>query len=174
MRYFVILLALLSANAHADDEVRIDEIVRRLQMLATDLDGLRGLQDVSILVEDLDDDAKQCGITESALDAAVRLPVSASRLKIAKDFGEGTDRSYVYVVVITVRPADICIASVSVSLRRTVLLQTPPESRFQGASTWEKSSVMTGPAYSFGKRVSDNVEGFTKELIAAWLKQNAE
>jgi hypothetical protein len=134
--------------------------------------GLTGLTSVAILIEKLPDDAKPCGITLAALDAAVRLPLAASRLRVASNNEAATDFADVYVVVNVQRQGVDCVANVSVALNRTVDLVTPKYRVL--ADTWSNGSLITGPSYSFGKRVSDEVEGYTKQLIAQWLKDNAQ
>ena len=61
---------------------------------------------------------------------------------------------------------DGCVAYLNVRLYRSIdSIQGP-------AMVWERQYVMTGPSTNFEQRTSGVVEGFTKVLIAAWLKAN--
>ena len=134
-----------------------------------------GVSEVSIFVEDLGDGEAKCNVTKGGLDAAVRLPLDASRLRIDPDASP-----YVYVVVTVtdgsrfLLPAPSgggCVGSLSVGLRRTLAIPGTTQLVF-GASVWEKGYSLTGPSSGFGQRVNQQVTDFTKELIAEWIKAN--
>ncbi len=125
---------------------------------------LTGIIAVGILIEAPNDALQRCGVSEDALDAAVRLPLAASRLR----FHDALGHPYIYVNATAVMVQGMCIAHVEVSLNRALMRETE---RVRGY-VWSKGALMVGEASGFKKRVTDYVEGFTKEFIAAWLKDN--
>jgi hypothetical protein len=125
--------------------------------------GLKGLVSTGIVVEDLDDEeARKCNISEASLDAAIRLPLSASRLTV-----DSSSSAYAYVNVTVLRvESGLCVASVRVQLSRWV------EEFRTTAVVWDRGRLMGGSPATFESRVLNGVEGSTKLLIAAWLKAN--
>lgn len=127
-----------------------------------------GVSAVRILVEGLDDAAAKCNVTTSGLDAAARLPLDASRLRITP----ALSFSDVYVAVTALSlPSGLCVARVSVDLNRTLAIPGTNQLVF-GATVWHKGTLLTGPSSDFGQRVNQYVTDFTKELIAEWIKAN--
>jgi hypothetical protein len=126
--------------------------------------GLRGLSGVEILVEGLDEEAaRPCNVSKDALDAAVRLPLANSQLRVLAKASP-----YVYVNVTVMRVNGGCAATYKVSVRRwsTEFLDY--------VVVWNRGGMLSGPAYDFGVRTSSGVEELTKMLIAAWLQANSE
>ena len=126
-----------------------------------------GVSAVRILVEGLADDAAKCNVTESGLDAAARLPLDASRLRITPD-----GSSFVYVNVTALSPdSGLCAAYVSVALKRELAIPGTNQFVF-GATVWESGTIMSGSPSDFGQRVNQQVDDRTKRLIAEWIKAN--
>ena len=125
--------------------------------------ALKGVESVNIVVEEPDQDATDCGITKDALDAAVRLPLSNSRLKI-KD-GLFIPDLFVRVTALKTNNQN-CAVSTQIQLYKWI------QSEMDFGGFWQNTHLLTGPKSSMGKRVTDKFESFTKQFIAAWLKAN--
>lgn len=125
--------------------------------------ALTGLIAVDLLVERLAEDEAKCNITKDGLDASVRLPVSASPLRLDPNSTE----TYIYLNVnALLTSSNGCVASVRLALIRW-------SSEFsESVTVWDKSLLMTGQSHDFGSRVRVSVEELTKDLISAWLKAN--
>jgi hypothetical protein len=131
---------------------------------------LEGVITVGIVIEELREDAALCNVSKDALDAAVRLPLSTSRLKVTNEYRYPY---YLYVNVNVMRlPNGVCIANVDISFIRPVELLLADG--LVDGSVWSKGSLLSGPSSEFGGRVDGVVEGYTKQFIAAWLKDNDE
>ena len=133
-----------------------------------------GVSAVSIFVDhptgdDSAKDAAKCNVTKSGLDAAARLPLDASRLRINPDVSPLSP--YVYVSVSALWEPRGCAAFVQVSLKRSLAIPGTNQLVF-GATVWERGYVLTGPSSGFGQRVNQQVTDYTKELIAEWIKAN--
>ena len=126
-----------------------------------------GVSEVKILVEDLDDGAEKCNVTKGGLDAAARLPLDASRLRIDP---VASSRVYVRVTALSTS-SGLCAAFVSVALKRPLAIPGTNQLVF-GAAVWDVGTILTGPSSDFGQRVNQDVGDFTKELIAEWIKAN--
>ena len=124
-----------------------------------------GVSGVDIVVEALSDNAAKCNVTDGGLDAATRLPLDASRLRIIPDASP-----YVYVRVTALWEPSGCAAFVAVSLIRRLAI--PGTTQLVYGSVWDTGTILTGPSSDFGQRVNQNVTDFTKRLIAEWIKAN--
>ena len=126
-----------------------------------------GVSAVSILVEKLSDDEAKCNVTEGGLDAAARLPLDASRLRI-----DPVASSYVYVRVTALSlSSGLCAGHVGVDLTRMLAIPGTNQLVFS-ATVWGKGTIMSGPSSDYGQRVNQRVGDFTKQLIAEWIKAN--
>lgn len=132
--------------------------------------SLQGIKSVFVLVEDLDEAARQCGISADALDAAVRIPISNSRLGLSKEsFG-----AYLYVNVVALRlNSGICAVNLQLRFTRWVWFApnaNPLDSAY--GSVWDRGELRTGSSATIGRSVVESLEGLTKQFIGAWLKAN--
>ena len=128
--------------------------------------ALNEIKGVRIIIENLDEDAAKCGITEDQLDASVRIPLSTSRINTLQSSSFLTP--YLYVNANVISGNEACVASISVEFKRYV-------SEVQQFGTfWEKSGVMRFNKNIISKRLEDEVNSYAKQFIAAWLKQNGK
>jgi hypothetical protein len=126
--------------------------------------ALIDVREIGILIEQLDEDAFKCEVTEDLLDASVRVPLSNSRIKI----GTQTSLSdgYIYVVATVLNDGNFCILNLSVSFQKYV-----PSERDTG-EFWSKGQIMSIRKINVTKNLAATVELMTKQFISAWLKAN--
>jgi len=123
---------------------------------------LNAVDSMNVVVEDVDDEARSCGINKNGLDSAIRVPLSGAGVTL-----DSRSPNYVYVNVNVLRldsGTGICVASVAVSLNRTV------PGYLGSAEVWDTGTLMTGSSADFGRRISQAVEDGAKKLIGALLK----
>lgn len=126
--------------------------------------ALKGVREVDILIEELDEDAAECNITEDLLDASVRIALSNSRIRIVKQ-GSPLD-SYIYVVPTVLDDENFCVVNIEVSFKKYI------SSERDIGAFWTKSQLMSLRKINVSTRVAANVELMTKQFISAWLKAN--
>jgi hypothetical protein len=130
--------------------------------------GLSGIPAVQLKVELVDDDARQCGISDDGLDAAVRIPVSNTPLKAVAD-----SPFLLYVQTTTSRKGGSdCTTMIQVSALRSAWFSPDPGAKSGMVAVWTKSSLLTGTAATHGRRTYEAIEGLTKQFIGAWLREN--
>ena len=124
--------------------------------------GLKGVKEVRIVIERLDEVAVKCGITEALVDAALRLPISNSRLRITNVPRDG----YVYANVTALEVRNSCAVHTTLAFTRysTDMNDVGIFWRTGGIVYWDKNDLPN--------RISNDFEQYTKEFIAAWLKAN--
>ncbi len=130
---------------------------------------LEKLPNISIVVEEPDDQAAKCNITASGLDAAVRIPLDASRLGI-REPGKSSDGSYLYVNVVVLSQPVGCMAYLDLALKRVVLVGST--GKIEVGSVWDGGRILVGPADGFSARVGTALREHTNTFLGEWIKQN--
>jgi hypothetical protein len=115
------------------------------------------------VIENLSDNAAKCHISKEMLDAAVRIPLSNSKLKIT-NFGES--QGYIYVKLGLLPVNNFCSGAIHVSFNKF------SQSEKEMGEFWSTGVIFHTNKNDIRKSVSDDVESFVKEFIAAWLKAN--
>ena len=124
--------------------------------------ALKGVAETSIVIEELDEDHVKCGITENMIDAAVRIPISNSKLKITNRRSSGM----IYVNVGAISMGNNCVVAIQLTYAKFIASENDL-GRF-----WFKSRLLSWNRNDVGLRVTNWLEASTKELIAEWLKVN--
>lgn len=128
---------------------------------------LEKLPEVRVVVAPLSEAAAECNVTTNGLDAAARVTLDASRLRVRE---ESPDRSFLLVYFFA-RSADSgCTGYLEVALARPVIVVSTEKPTI--AKVWSRNFLMAGPAYDFGERVNATVREFTTQFLAEWIKQN--
>jgi hypothetical protein len=127
-------------------------------------DALRGVKEITIIVEDLDSEASMCNISKDMLDTSIRLPLSNSKIRVVKL--EDNPQSFLYVHVIAIDSGSMCRLYVELSFRKFVIA----EKRY--GQFWRKNVLLSNSKLSSSKATGEILEDFTKQFIGAWLKAN--
>ncbi len=173
--YMLILMALVSQLANPPLILNTIQMRRFTAMLVSLLlfvpfaqgQAVSGIASIALSVDlSTEASARACGISVASLDAAMRIPLSNTRLSVMK----GADGVLSTNVNVVQAPNGQCAATIAVSMSRLVSLQADPKSPRVFADVWSNSHVLIGFPSGFGKAVYDKVDDFTKQFIAAWLK----
>lgn len=127
--------------------------------------SLKGVKEIGIVVETPESEDLRCGITKSILDAAVRVPLSNSRLVVT----ERLTRGYIYVNVnsLDLGLQNFCAVRIGLSFNKFITSESQT-GRFVNYGTmlvWNKNDMAS--------KASSVLDGFTKEFLAEWLKANS-
>jgi hypothetical protein len=133
--------------------------------------GLKGLPAVNVWTGDPDADAAACGITKNGLDAAIRRPLSGSKLQV-RDATNYPPLVFAYAQV--ARMPSWCTASVAVQVKRLLYTERSPGGQIVLATVWERRALASWPQTEPARMVEAQIESFTKQLIADWLKANGQ
>jgi len=133
---------------------------------------LRGLWRIELVIENLGQDSKACGITEDSVRAAFTYPASFSSLQIAKD----PESPYAYINVNTIRPSGTQFCFSSVEMR--IVAPQQIELEFSGRQAlsevvlWRVGSILTSSANRHERQVTETIEGYAKKFISDWNLDN--
>ena len=123
--------------------------------------ALMGIRETDILVEELREDELKCGLTKDIIDASIRLPISNTRIK----FNSKAD-SFLYANVNAIYQGNYCVFNMRLEFRKYV------NSERDVGAFWRKGQVAVWERNNVSRRIADEFESYTKQFIAAWLKEN--
>jgi hypothetical protein len=129
--------------------------------------GLSGIPAVQLTVEPVDEESRQCGISDDGLDAAVRIPVSNTQLRAVAE-----SPFLLYVQTTSRKGKSECTTMIQVSALRAAWFSKDPDAKSGMVAVWTKSTLLTGAASTHGRRTYEAIEGLTKQFIGAWLREN--
>ncbi len=155
----MIALALTSSGAGAQ------------MFVATGRDTLRGLPGVEVLVEPLQPELEQGGLTAASIAAQVTQQLKAAGITIyaSQRDNPSTSKPYLYVHVNGIndeRRIGYAVA-IQVHLRQTLASLTT-ESRVVNAMSWDAHSVAMIPSVMLKSDVSDEIESLVTRFVADW------
>jgi hypothetical protein len=126
---------------------------------------LRGVGEITILIEDLDRDAIRCNLSKDMIDASIRLPLSNSKIRIVKN--DTYPDSYLYANVIAIDAGSTCQIYVELAYQKYV----KTEKKY--GQFWRKNVLIGATKSNSPKIVGDDLESFTKQFLSAWLVDNS-
>src|SRR4029077_15389637 len=153
--FAIMYLAILMLVGPSSPVVRADDTV-------ISRESLKGIQTVSVVIEDLDEDAKKVGLTEDNIRTDVELKLRLAGLNIAGQNSTVPGNTYLYVNVKVLPPF---AANVTVELNQSVLLQRNGDLVI-GSTTWELSGGLTNPT---SERIRNLVKALADRFLNAWL-----
>jgi hypothetical protein len=135
---------------------------------------LRGLSKIDLLIEDLPPEAKDCGVTEQAIRAAIMYPLSSSNLEVVKSPTEQASL-YVHVAILYFNANHGCVSAVELSAytfqevtfdysgRRTPAAQV---------TLWDAGAILSSDRAIHAQDVSAELDDQTKRFLTDWNLDN--
>lgn len=127
-------------------------------------DVLRGVNDLKIVVNDLNETALRCNLTSDMIDASIRLPLSNSKIKILKE--DDSSDSMLYAYVVSFDSGAMCQIYVELSYVKYIHW----EKSF--GVFWRKNVLLSYRKTNVIRSVGEEFEAFTKQFVSSWLKAN--
>ena len=129
---------------------------------------LKGLKQKQLVVEPIDNDARECGLSNESIEASARFVLNQSRLRTTK----GQTPHFLAFYVTVLRLPNLCVVGYSAKLNVIGQLRTDYGSNDGYFVAWDTGGVLSGPPISIPKRLNDNIEDMTKRFLNAWSKDN--
>ena len=128
---------------------------------------LKGINTVSVLVSDLRDSAKSCGLDQTELKEVPIHPLSGSRIKLTP---EGAPISMAYYIEIgALQPtSNLCTGSIGISLWDLQPITAHGTTQYRKVTYWSVAYDVAASRESFPNVVKDDIEAATKLFIAQW------
>jgi hypothetical protein len=139
----------------------------------TDFHMLRGLSQVHILIEPLDDQAKACGLTSASIREAIMYPLSSSKIRVVSSL---TDLVfYVGITSIYAKASQICFSNALVEARayQDVMLDfSGAKAKRAEVNLWRQNEIYASYASNHAALVTSAIEKYTKKFITDWNLDN--
>ena len=135
---------------------------------AQDPDGLKGINAVYVMVEELPEAAKKPGLTTESIqtDVELKLLLAGKSVTTLVDGHNLPGRPHVYVRVTLTKGA--AVASIQVDLEQDAVLDRNTEHALI-VMTWDTDYLLANPT---AQRILDNVKGGVDQFLSAWLSVN--
>lgn len=130
--------------------------------------GMRGLNPIVVLVEELPPAAATCGVGRDAIQVATELRLSQSPLQIVKSIADAKGYFYVQVNVIAVE--NICAANIYASFRTGAVVRS--NNQLTIASVWSENLIGAAWKAETPQKVSGGVDTLTQQFIDVWTRDN--
>jgi hypothetical protein len=132
---------------------------------------LRGLSKVELVIEDLTDHDKVCGLTTQALRAAVMFRISSTKIEVGP-----ISNVVFYVNALTsyLDSIDFCISNLDIEVYayQTVTLDFSGEEKRAHVRLWTAGKTMGSQRVNHLQRISAAIEDETKKFITDWNLDN--
>jgi hypothetical protein len=155
---FIVLFLFSTSGAHADDP--------------SERKSLRGLNGVLVLVEELQPEVEQNGLTAIAIRTDVELKLRQARIPISDP--ESIDSPVLHVWVALLSPSDRTLwpYTVRVELRQSAALERDPSIIMRLVSTWSSTPSLGIETKQNVRNLRDVVKDQVDEFINAYLAVN--
>ena len=150
IRFLAVLIAVVALSPHSYSQ--------------TMNKGMEGYTGVDIIVEDLDPDARTCGVTRSDIRSAASFPIASSRLRIDRD---APLTLYVRATVLEI-PGGCAAGYGAQAYSFGQALGATQQSKILKLLFWHDTGVVTGTKSKFGRRVNESIEKIIKRFVVAW------
>lgn len=130
--------------------------------------ALRGIKDIGIQIGQLDKDAKECGIDESAIRKAVAHPLANSGLQIGPT--NSTTVLYVQVTVLPLKNVGMCATATDMSLNSYQVVEIEATHMVDVApvTLWQHNRIGVSARGRHRSQTLSQVEEMTKSFMADW------
>ena len=130
--------------------------------------SLKGINEVDLLVESLNEYAKKCFITKEKIETNAKYVLQNSKIKIS---GRALI-PYLYIQVVVINDGNVCSAYSRITVE--TLTDAPFNSGNRGSFIYYKNDRMSqgGINSNIGKFVIDNIEEMMKELVVKHHEDN--
>src|SRR5262245_58109113 len=134
-------------------------------------DSLQGLVKIKLLVEQPDDTARACGVTEELITTAFMNPASTSALRLTND----TVDPFFYVQVNAIDLKNgMCVSDVTLQLlhRQFIRPDFLADHRYVTTVYWSESTLAASAQSQHAEVIKNAIESNTTKFIAKWNSDN--
>ena len=135
---------------------------------AQDPDGLKGINTVYVIIEDVPEAAKKLGLNKESIQTGVELKLLLAGMSVAtlEDGHKLPGRPHIYVRVTLTKGAEV--ATIQVDLEQDAVLDRNAEHALS-VMTWDTDYLLANPT---AQRILDDVKDGVDKFLNAWLSVN--
>jgi hypothetical protein len=142
------------------------------EQLTADQQPLVGILGYRVLVENLDPDAKLCGVTENELRFQVELGLRRNKVQVIAEPSNGSGDPVVYLqpTLLYYKSTKACFFSLVLQVRASATVRT--NKQWAWASIWHDVAAGVGPKSEVPRMVQKAVNGLVDRLCNDHLAAN--
>lgn len=131
---------------------------------------LRDVLNLEVAVEPLDQDARDCGVSEAKLAQAVREGADHAGFKL-----DGYDYA-LYLRISSLPREDDCFSSIDIEVRYLDKLPLPayPKGNLVRTVLWSNGTIIISPRNVHGQEIASVVTHLMKGLVEDWTRDNSQ
>jgi hypothetical protein len=136
---------------------------------------LRGLTQIKLLIESLNEDSSTCGLTQDLIRGAVRYPASSAKFEIITDTRHSVTL-YVNVRSAFLKSESYCFSNISVevySLQRLTLDFSHREA-FAKVDLWDDGGILGTNRAGHAHHSAQFIEDLIKKFVTDWNLDNKD
>jgi hypothetical protein len=157
-------LSLASVPVYADTSVPIN--AENLTKL------LRGITEVGIMVDHLDEDTRTCGITEDLVKSTTELTLKKNIPVTITDVFHSNADVYVRITTNYIEQVDVCLSSVEMEVKKLVSLKDGNKTVTGLVTIWSAGNLSSGNRPDYPSWFQENLSKGLTQLSSDWLLQN--
>ena len=133
---------------------------------------LRGINQIGLLVEPLDDDQKECGLTEALIRDAFMYPASGARFVVKEVVG--VPHMYFNITTLFFRQNQVCFSNIDVRLRvfQEMKLEASGRNILATIQLWNDTLVRSSSKGRHAQAIREEIDQKTKKFITDWNLDN--
>lgn len=133
--------------------------------------ALRGLATIRILIERLDDNSLECGLTEAAIQNAILYPISAANIGVTDSANEFL---CVNATSLFFSPVQWCVTNINMraEANQNVKLDYSHRTVFTSVELWSDGGIYSTVRSDHARDVTGNIEDLAKKFVTAWNLDN--
>jgi hypothetical protein len=135
---------------------------------------LRGASKIALSIEKQSPEAKECGLTEEAIRAAVMYPLSSSKVELVPANDADAVVLYVNIASLYLKEDQTCFSSLSIQVYtyQKVTLEFSGDEKYAWIELWTSGGVASSYPSRHAQRMTSFIEDKVKKFITDWNLDN--
>jgi hypothetical protein len=136
---------------------------------------LRGLSQIHLTIENLDDNDTACGLTKALIRNAVLYPASFTKFQIT-DARTSPVGLYVNVVSLFFKSDYLCVTHITMQAysNQTLTLDFSHREAFAAVELWNKGSIVSTDRAEHAHHVTQSIDELVRQFITDWNFDNKD
>ena len=176
MQYKAVSMALASLVVGVCGFVLLGLLFNNRAQAQTTSNRLSGVNEISFLIEDHDDNAKECRITEDVIRDAFKYPMNGARFAVKER--PVLDVPYMYISIPTLffKQRQHCVSHILMQLGvpQGVILTASGRTVFAKVELWHQRFMASSVLEDHARHIREAIKEMTKKFIADWDLDNKE
>jgi pyocin large subunit-like protein len=133
---------------------------------------LRGITEVGIMVDHLDEDTRTCGITEDLVKSTIEHTLKKNIPVTITDVFQSNADVYIKITTNYIAQVDVCLSSIEMEIKKLVGLEDGNNTVTGLVTIWSAGNLSSGSRPNYPRWFQENLSKGLTQLSSDWLLQN--